>query len=333
MAWRNYLASIFLSLLILGCLLYFAVQRGADGQLVRWAHVYESSSPYHRGALQAAREFEQATDGRYRVRVFPASSLGKEVALNEAIKLGSIDMIYTGATLASQAYPPIVISDYPFTLRNYEHWQAYRDSALFSELREGYKSVTGTEVIAAVYYGFRHVTSNYPIRTAKDMQGLKIRVPNSPPFLIMPRATGANATPIPFAEVYLGLQQGLVDAQENPLPTIKYKRFYEVQSHINLTGHMSNTLLVMLSKNLQIRMPEVDRDLLKAITQQSAAKTSNEIYRQEMELTNWFEQQGLTIVNTERDEFRELVQSAISDMETPFSSKQLRRLNALVTGK
>ena len=179
--------------------------------------------------------------------MFPASSLGNESDINEGLTIGSVDIIYTGPNFAERDYGPIAISDYPFMLKNYDHWKAYRDSDLFKELSDGYKDATGHTVMAITWYGYRHVTSNFPITKPADMKGLKIRVPDSPVMVMFPNAVGANPTPIAFAEVYLALQQGVVDAEENPLPTIKFKKFYEVQSNINLTGHIGNSLIIIVS--------------------------------------------------------------------------------------
>src|SRR4029450_12307478 len=96
---------------------------------------------------------------------------------------------------------------------------------------------------AMTYYGARQVTSNRPIQKPEDMKGLKIRVPDAPAYLAFPKALGANPTPIAFAEVYLALQNGTVEAQENPLPTIEAKKFFEVQKNISLTGHIVDSLL------------------------------------------------------------------------------------------
>ena len=101
---------------------------------LRFAHVYEVKTPYHEAALRAAEEVEKKTDGRYAIKVFPASSLGKEQAINEGISLGTIDIIYTGCGFASRSFGPIGISDYPFTMRGYPHWKAYTESDLFAEL-------------------------------------------------------------------------------------------------------------------------------------------------------------------------------------------------------
>ena len=110
---------------------------------LRFAHVYEIKTPYHEAALKAAEEVAEQTNGRYTIKVFAASSLGKEQAINEGISLGTIDIIYTGCGFASRSFGPIGISDYPFTMRGYPHWKAYTESDLFAELSEGYKEATG----------------------------------------------------------------------------------------------------------------------------------------------------------------------------------------------
>ncbi len=146
--------------------------------------------------------------------------------------------------------------------RDYDHWDHYRNSELFDELAQGYTDASGNHIVAMTYYGARHVTSNKPILTPADMDGLKIRVPNAPLYMMFPEATGANPTPIAFAEVYLALQQGTVDAQENPLPTIQAKKFYEVQSDINLTGHITDALLTIVGGPTWDSLDEADRAAL-----------------------------------------------------------------------
>jgi TRAP-type C4-dicarboxylate transport system substrate-binding protein len=94
------------------------------------------------------------------------------------------------------------------------------------------------------------------------MANLKIRVPDAPLYRMFPQAVGANPTPIAFAEVYLALQQGTVDAQENPLPTIEAKKFFEVQSHIILTGHITDALLTIIGGPAWDRIEEADRTFL-----------------------------------------------------------------------
>jgi TRAP-type C4-dicarboxylate transport system substrate-binding protein len=161
------------------------------------------------------------------MEVFPASSLGKETDINQGLTLGTVDIIYTGMNFAGRSFEPLTIASAPYMFRDVDHWVAYTQSDLWDEMKAGYEDATGHHVSAVLYYGERHVTSKTPINTPEDMRGMKIRVPDAPLYVLFPNAVGANPTPIAFAEVYLALQQGTVDAQENPLPTIEAKKFYE----------------------------------------------------------------------------------------------------------
>ena len=224
---------------------------------LKWAHVYEVAEPYHSQALWAAEEIKKRTYGRYEIGVFAASQLGNENQINEGLGLGTVDIIYTGTSFAGSIHKPLAISGAPFMLRDFNHWKSYRDSKLFRDIAKGYEDKTKHKVIALTYYGERMVTANKEIKKPEDMKGMKLRVPPAPLYLMLAKSVGANATPIAFAEVYLALQQGTVDGQENPLPTIMAKKFYEVQSHIMLTGHIAELLLTIAApmSGRSCRMP------------------------------------------------------------------------------
>ena len=196
---------------------------------LKWAHVYEVAEPYHTEALWAAEEIKKRTNGKYEIQVFPASQLGNENQINEGLGLATVDMIYTGVAFAGSIHKPIAITNAPYVLRDFEHWKAYRDSKLFRDIAKGYEDKTRHKVDRADLLRPAHVTANKEIKKPEDMKGMKLRVPPAPLFLMFTKSVGANATPIAFAEVYLALQQGTVDGQENPLPTIMAKKFYEVQ--------------------------------------------------------------------------------------------------------
>ncbi|ASJ74089.1 sialic acid TRAP transporter substrate-binding protein SiaP [Granulosicoccus antarcticus] len=296
---------------------------------LQFAHVYEMATPYHQAILKAAEELEARTEGRYEMKVFPASSLGKETAINEGLSLGTVDIIYTGVGFAANAYGPISISDYPFTLRGLNHWKSYRESDLFAELSDGYKNATGNEIVALTYYGARHVTANKPILTPADMKNLKIRVPNAPSYLLFPEAVGANPTPMAFAEVYLALQQGVVDAQENPLPTIQFKKFYEVQSNINLTAHITNSLITVVAGSTLSSMDEADRDILVEVLKDAADDASTQIETAEGELAEWFREQGNTVNEVDRAPFIDAVKPFLISDDMPWPSDVYERLQAI----
>ncbi|MCG7573221.1 sialic acid TRAP transporter substrate-binding protein SiaP [Phaeobacter sp. CNT1-3] len=310
------------------CLSAFGATAGVAQETLRFGHVYEASTPYHAAMVNAAELLEAKTDGRYTMEVFPASQLGKEAALNEALSLGTVDAIYTGVAFLGQSYGPISISDYPFTMRSFEHWKAYVNSDLFDEMAGEYKNISGNTIATMTYYGARHVTSNKPILAPADMDGLKIRTPNAPAYQMFPKATGANPTPMAFAEVYLALQQGVVDAQENPLPTIQFKKFYEVQSNINLTGHITNSLAVVVSPVTLGKMGDDGQLLLDALAE-AAAATSEEIVQSEAELVGWFRDQGVNVNEVDRAPFMAAVAPMLTSGNVPWDKEIFERLQAI----
>lgn len=315
-----------LSSMTLGLGLVFGSATAAQAtESLKWGHTYEIGSVYHAAAQRAADAFEKATAGRYEIDIFPASQLGNEASLNEGLSLGTVDIVYSGPTFMSQYYGPIVVSAYPFALRDYDHWKAYSQSDLFKDLGKGYEEATGNHIASLTYYGTRHVTANAPILTPEDMKNLKIRTPGTPAYQWFPNAAGANATPISFSEVYLALQQGVVDAQENPLPVIQSKKFYEVQTNINLTGHITNSLIALVSQSAVDRLGD-DYSTLEVALREAADWASDEIVKKESELADWFREQGVAVNSVDRAPFMKLMKDYLDQREFPFSKEVYERL-------
>src|SRR5690606_14792853 len=148
---------------------------------------------------------------------------------------------------------------------------------------------------------------NRAFTTCPEMQGLKMRVPDVPAYLAMPRACGANTSPIAFAEVYLALQNGTVEAQENPLTTIEAKKFFEVQKNIVLTGHIVDHLNTVISGKLWKSLSEEDRKIFSDVAQEAAAKASQEVIAREKEVVAIFRQKGLNAVEVDTNAYRAVV--------------------------
>ena len=290
----------------------------AAQQKLKFAHVYEVSEPYHTAAVWAAGEIAKRTSNRYAMEVFPASSLGKETDINQGLTLGTVDIIYTGQLFAGRNYGPISIGGAPFMFRDFEHWRKFAASGLFSELAEGYaKAAGGNRVVAITYYGNRQTTANKALNRPEDMKGLKIRVPDAPLYTLFPRAVGANPTPIAFAEVYLALQNRTVEAQENPLPTIDAKKFYEVQSHINITAHITDALLTIIGGPLWTKLSEADRKTFTAVFREAAQRATGEIVDIEKKLMTDFAKRGKTVVMVDRKPFMAAVQRFYAEGKLP----------------
>ncbi len=296
---------------------------------LKWAHVYETSEPFHTQSVWAAQEIAKRTNNRYQIDVYPASQLGKESDINQGLSLGTVDMIISGPSFAARSYPPIGIGYYPYIFRDASHLLAFAKSDVFKELADGYTEKTGHHMVALTYYGVRHTSTNKPFKTCAEMRGLKIRVPDAPAYLAMPRSCGANTAPIAFAEVYLALQNGTVDAQENPLTTIEAKKFFEVQKHIVLTGHIVDHLATIISKQLWTKLSDEDKKIFAEVAQEAAMRASDEIQDKEKELIEAFRQKGLTITEVNKDEFKDAVMKNVSLESLGYRKADYDKIQAL----
>ena len=299
---------------------------------LKWAHVYETSEAFHTESVWAAQEFARRTNNKYQIEVFPASQLGKETDINQGLSLGSVDIIISGSSFAARSFAPIGVTYYPFTFRDADHLLAYTKSDIYRELNKGYEDRTGHVITATTYYGVRHTTSNRPFKTCAEMRGLKIRVPDVPAYLAMPRSCGANTTPIAFAEVYLALQNGTVEAQENPLTTIEAKKFYEVQKHIVLTGHIVDHLNTIVAKGTWAKFTDDEKRIFTEVSQEAAARATRLIKADEAKLVQFFKDKGLTVSEIDRKEYMDAVAKAVTFEQFGYRKADWDRIQAVKSG-
>ena len=297
--------------------LAFAVSVGSGNAIaqqtkLKWAHVYETSEPYHKWSVWAADEIKKRTGGRYEIAVFPASQLGKETDINQGLQLGTVDIIISGLSFAARTMPRIGVGYYPYTFRDGDHLVSWAKSGAFKELTDEYRQKTGIQITAMTYYGARHTTSNRDFKDCAGMKGLKIRVPDVPAYMALPKSCGANPTPIAFAEVYLALQNGTVEAQENPLTTIEAKKFYEVQKNVILTGHIVDSLATQVAPHVWTKLSDADKKIFTDVMQEAAAGATNDIKKREAELADEFKKKGLNVHAVERKGFQEAIMKNIT---------------------
>jgi tripartite ATP-independent transporter DctP family solute receptor len=316
--------------LIAACAALTVAAPAAAQTKLKWAHVYEASEPYHKWSVWAADEIKKRTNGKYDIQVYPASSLGKETDINQGLALGTVDMIISGPSFAARSLPRLGIAYYPFIFKDADHLLAYSKSEVFKEMVDQYRAKTGIQMTAYTYYGARHTTSNRAFTDCAGMKGLKIRVPDVPVYMATPKSCGANPTPIAFAEVYLALQNGTVEAQENPLTTIEAKKFFEVQKHIMLTGHIVDGLVTQVGPHVWSKLSDAEKKLFTDVTQEAAAKATADIKKRESELTDEFKKKGLNIVQVDRAGFQQAVLKNATLESLGFDKKDFDRINALV---
>lgn len=229
---------------------------------LRMGHVYEVSAPTHAyGAAHLSERLQQASVD-LDLTVYPASQLGSESELLEQLVAGELDLAISGPSFLGMWHPPLGVLDAAFVSRDLDHMlETARGKDMaphWDELRKRY----GIRVLGTWAYGSRHITSNIPIRHPDDLNGFRLRLPASRTYQASGEAMGASAMPISFSEVYLALQQGIADGQENPVPVIKAKGFHEVQKCLNLTGHIQASVQILMNERSWQRLNADQQDAL-----------------------------------------------------------------------
>ena len=222
---------------------------GKDGEIkISLAHSYTEDQPQHRCGAQVIADEVEAADAGMKVEIFPSSQLGGDADRIASVVSGDIDIDIQGASALGAVYEPVAVLDAAYAFDDAEHLARFFDGKASEEVLKGFADETGINTLGAWSAGMRQFTANKPIRTPDDLKGLRMRFPNSPQFLMNAKALGASATEVAYEELFLALQQGTVDGQENPIVNISAISLDEVQDDISLSSHQANSNLVIIGK-------------------------------------------------------------------------------------
>ncbi|WP_227268486.1 TRAP transporter substrate-binding protein [Roseobacter weihaiensis] len=246
-------------LAVAGCLAAIASTAAYSQEMtLKLGHLANEQNSWHLAAVKFGEELSALTDGRIAVEVFPNESLGKEIDLINGMQLGTVDMTITGESLQNWA-PMAALLAVPYAYRSLEHM----DEVAGGEIGEAVKAqiIEKAQVRPIAYFarGPRNLTSQRPIMSPADLDGMKMRVPNVPLFVDVWKSLGAAPTPMAFSEVFTSLQSGVIDGQENPLALIRSANFNEVQGYVNQTEHVRSWIYLTIAESTWARLSEADQ--------------------------------------------------------------------------
>jgi tripartite ATP-independent transporter DctP family solute receptor len=279
---------------------------------LRWASVLPANHPQVVMMERVAKQVRDETGGAVDIQTFAAGQLGSSRDLIEATSTGAIQMVDEGAAQFGQFVPQFSILEAPYLWRDDKHMRRVMNSPIIDEMNAQLVAKRQMRVIGATYYGKRHVTSgSKAINTVDDMKGFKLRIPEVDTFRAMAEAWGARPTPLNFSELYLALNQGAVDGQENPLPTIQSGKFFEVQKYLVLTGHIITPRLIVINEAAWQGMSPKERASLKSAIDTHGLTQDNEILAQESKLVDTFKAGGMTVIQPDIESFRKPVLATV----------------------
>jgi len=279
-------------------------ERGADGELIqlKFGHVGAPGSLFAESAEEFARRVNDQMAGRVEVTVFGSSQLGGDEAMLQKLKLGTLDFSLP-STIMSSTVDEFGLFEMPYLIDDRAHMARVADSLIWPTLAP-LAEEKGYRIIAVWENGFRHVTNNLrPIVTPNDLRGIKLRTPRGRWRIRMFQAYGANPTPMSLSEVFIALQTGVMDGQENPIAQIYSSNFQEVQTYLSLTRHVYTPGYVAVGLNAWNRLPEDVRAQLEAIARGVQAYVYDTAERMDVELLERIRSAGAAINETDRDGF------------------------------
>jgi TRAP-type transport system periplasmic protein len=273
---------------------------------LRLAHIYDLRAPTHAcGATEVARRVREADVG-LEVTVYPAAQLGNEGELLEQLATGQLEMAIAGPSFLATWHELIGAFDAAYAFDDADHLLAVANGPVGQELWDALRQRHGMRVLHTWFYGERHITARKPVRRPEDLQGFRLRMPDARVWLATGEALGASPMPMAFTEVYLGLQQGIADGQENPITTIQAMGFHEVQTHLNLTRHIQSSTQLLIAERVWQRLNDAQRSALEEAAQAAGIEVRACIERGDEEiLARWRRDGALRIVeDVEVEAFR-----------------------------
>lgn len=296
---------------------------------INLGHTLSDSSHYSVGADAFEETLERLSGGEFEVAEHPSGSLGGERAMIEGLQIGTVDVVITSTGPLGNFVPESYVLDLPFLFKSYEEARCVLDGEIGQDLLN---KMSDHNLVGLAWSenGFRHLTNSVrPVTSPADAEGLKVRTMENKVHMEAFQQMGVHPTPMAFPEVFTALQQGTVDGQENPITVIVATKFWEVQDHLSLTGHVYSPAVVLGSPVLLDSLTEEQRGWFEQAAKASAEATREEVSRLERDGVKLLREKGMTVkTDINKAPFQEAVKPAYKIYTDQYGSKMLDRIRA-----
>ena len=265
---------------------------------------------------------EKKSGGKHKIKVFNKSALGTEKETVDQVKIGALDFTRVNVGPMNAICPMTQVPTMPFLFRSIEHMRHSLDGPVGEEIL---KSCESAGFIGLAFYdsGARSIYAKKPIKTVADAKGLKIRVQQSDLWVALVSAMGANATPMPYGEVYTGLKTGLIDAAENNIPSFDTAKHVEAVKFYSKTEHSMAPEILVMSKIIYDKLPKAEQDMIRAAAKESVAFERQKWDEQEAKSLANVKAAGAQIIDVDKSSFQAVMQPVYDKFMTTPEMKRL----------
>ena len=295
---------------------------------LKLGHLANEQNVWHKAALRFAEEARALSGGRIEVQVFPNDTLGREMDLINGMPLGTADMTITGESLQNWA-PLASLLAVPYGMTTLAQMDRVAGGPIGKQIEQEIVSRARVRPLAYFARGPRNLTSNRPLRTPDELNGLRLRVPNVPLFVAVWSALGARPTPMAFGEVFTSLQNGTIDAQENPLSLIRSANFNEVQKFVNRTEHVRSWIYLAISERRFQSLSATDREAVSEAARRAQLYERGLFLEDEKSLEDDLKARGMTFIDSDQEAFAAKARPAVLANIRPEAKPLLEQILAL----
>jgi tripartite ATP-independent transporter DctP family solute receptor len=304
--------------------------KAASKIVLKIGHSSAATDPREQGALMIKKLAEERSGGSLAVETYPAGQLGGDAALIEALALdsGNPNMIISDLSNFATYEPRMGISALPFLFDDFTKAWAFMDSDVEADAEKLLIS-HNIHVLGHFCNGFRCVTaSKIQVKTPADMKNMLIRTPENPVIMATMRALGANPQPLAFNEVYMALQQGTYDGQENPIPIIYNNKLYEVQKYLSITNHIYSGMAVAITESVWKTLSADQQKILQDAVREAETVNRNTNRKMTEDFISKLEAAGMVILKPDLAAFVKATSVVHDDAGKQYGKEWIDRLSA-----
>lgn len=276
---------------------------------------------------------DKSAPGEFDVQINLNGALFKQGTEPAAMARGNLELAAISAQDIAKILPEYSIFTAGYLIRDPDHQHKVFNGPIGAEMFKAVAEKMDVQILAVGYLGSRQVNLREAkaVKVPADLKGIKLRMPASKEWLFLGEALGATPTPLAFGEVYLGLKTGTIDGQDNPLPSVRAAKFYEVTKQIVMTNHLTDGIFIAISTKSWNAMNAAQKQKVTAAAQAAAAYNTENRVKEESQLVEFFKKEGLQVTTPDVEAFRKTVQAAYqnSDYAKIWPKGLVERINAV----
>lgn len=282
--------------------------------------------PLYVGYEAFAEKLAELSGGTMNVELFPSSQLGTSKEMFDQVMTGELDMATAGYPDMSYIIPELILVGQVYVVRDYSHLLKIIDSDYGKMINQEFESL-GVHVAGVWYSGMRQTTSSRPLNSIDDFKGLKLRTPQVASLITFTEAVGASASPIAFSELYLALQTGQVEAQENPLSTIESQKIYEVQDYLAITDHFLASAAIFINSDKYRSFTDEQKGWFNEAVKYGGEVSKSIFDEEEEDLLDKFQNEyDITITYPDLEPFKDAMLPYYEELEKEYGEGSITEL-------